>query len=74
MNEQKSSKHHCQSVPNNKKRKDSQMFAIIILGFGIGLEGIEQNKIYFGIYTPTAEYGMVMTQNEIYCDTVLEKN
>lgn len=50
------------------------MFAIIILGFGIGLEGIEQNKIYFGIYTPTAEYGMVMTQNEIYCDTVLEKN
>ncbi len=57
-------------------RKDSKMNAIFsilsLLGFGFGLEGIEENKIYIGTYTPKAEYGWIVTKDEIYLDTYYE--
>lgn len=40
---------------------------------GLGYEGYEDGKIYFGLYTPNAEYGYVVTNKEIYLDTVFEK-
>lgn len=51
------------------------MYAIVVMlcGFGIGYEGHDNGKYYFGVYTPSKEYGWVVTDKEIYLDTVLEK-
>ena len=49
------------------------VFLITFMGFGIGFEGMDENKMYFGTYTPTREYGWVVTDKEIYLDTILEK-
>lgn len=48
-------------------------FLITFMGFGIGFEGYDEGKMYFGAYTPTKEYGWVVTNKEVYLDTVLEK-
>ncbi len=45
-----------------------------MLGYGVGYEGYSENKHYFGVYTPDAEYGWVVTEKEIYLDTIFEKN
>ena len=45
-----------------------------IFGMFVGFEGYDNGKVYFGIYTPQCEYGYVITQNEIYLDTILEKS
>ena len=44
-----------------------------IFGMFVGFEGYDNGKVYFGIYTPQYEYGYVVTPNEIYLDTILEK-
>lgn len=49
------------------------IFLITFMGFGIGFEGCDEGKMYFGTYTPTREYGWVVTDREVYLDTVLEK-
>lgn len=49
------------------------VFLITFMGFGIGYEGHEDGKMYFGTYTPSREYGWVVTDNEVYLDSVLEK-
>lgn len=49
------------------------VFLITFMGFGIGFEGYDEGKMYFGTYTPTREYGWVVTDKEVYLDTVLEK-
>lgn len=46
---------------------------ILLSGYGMGYEGYKDNKIYFGLYTPYAEYGYVLTEKEIYLDTVYIK-
>ena len=42
-------------------------------GYGFGYEGYDSGKIYFGVYTPQAEYGWVVTDREIYLDTTFSK-
>jgi hypothetical protein len=60
---------------NESYFKREQMFTIaLFFGFGFGLEGIEDGKVYVGIYTPTVEYGYVITSEQVYLDTILEKN
>ena len=53
------------------------MYSLVVilgcLGYGCGYEGYENGKYYFGVYTPTREYGWVLTEKEIYLDVVLEK-
>lgn len=53
------------------------MLAVILalgsLGYGAGYEGFSDGKLYFGLYTPTAEYGWVLTEKEIYLDTIFTK-
>ena len=53
------------------------MFDVVLLitfmGFGVGYEGHSDGKLYLGTYTPSREYGWVVTDKEIYLDTVLEK-
>jgi len=50
------------------------MFTILtVLGMFVGFEGYDNGKVYIGIYTPQTEYGYVLTKNEIYLDTVLDK-
>ena len=46
---------------------------IFSLGYGIGYEGYSDHKWHIGTYTPNAEYGWVVTDREIYLDTVFEK-
>jgi hypothetical protein len=45
-----------------------------MFGYGVGYEGYSDGKLYVGTYTPKAEYGWVVTDREIYLDTILEKN
>lgn len=53
------------------------MFTITMLvglmGYGVGFEGYDNSKLYFGVYTPEVEYGWVVTNDDIYLDTILEK-
>ncbi len=49
------------------------LFSLCMVGYGAAYEGTDNGKYYFGVYTPTHEYGWVMTDSEIYLDTVLEK-
>lgn len=52
------------------------MFAVlyaVVLGYGFGYEGYDNGKYYLGVYTPSAEYGWIVTEKEIYLDTVFEK-
>jgi hypothetical protein len=50
------------------------MFTVLtVLGMFVGFEGYDNGKVYIGIYTPQTEYGYVLTKNEIYLDTVLDK-
>lgn len=42
-------------------------------GYGVGYEGYSSGKLYVGTYTPKVEYGWVVTDREIYLDTVFEK-
>lgn len=54
------------------------MFAILMmagmLGYGVGYEGYDDGKMYFGVYTPDTEYGWVVTDKEIYLDTIFKKD
>jgi len=43
------------------------------LSMFIGYEGYDNGKVYVGVYTPTTEYGYVITDKEIYLDTVYEE-
>ena len=52
------------------------MFALVMIvlsGYGMGYEGYENGKLYFGLYSPSTEYGYVLTEKEIYLDTVFRK-
>lgn len=53
------------------------MYTIFLLlstvGYGVGYEGYDDGKWYFGVYCPAVEYGWVLTEKEIYLDTILEK-
>lgn len=43
------------------------------LGYGCGYDGYENGKIYFSLLTPKTDYGIVVSEAEIYCDTIFEK-
>lgn len=49
-------------------------FCFVMMGYGVGLEGVEGNRVYLGAYTPTHEYGWVMEDGKIWLDVVMEKN
>ena len=45
-----------------------------LVGYGVGIEGFINGKLYIGAYTPQCEYGYVVTHNSIYLDTIYQKN
>ena len=47
---------------------------VTMLGMLVGFEGYDNGKVYVGIYTPNCEYGYVITQEEIYLDTIFSKD
>lgn len=53
------------------------MLALILavgsLGYGCCYDGYESGKYYFSILTPQADYGIVVSEEEIYCDTIFER-
>jgi hypothetical protein len=44
-----------------------------MLGYGVGYEGYDDGKWYFGAYTPSCEYGYVVTDKGIYLDTIFSE-
>lgn len=52
----------------------SWIMVLGLFGYGVGYEGCENGKYRFGVYTPSAEYGWVVTNREIYLDTVFSKD
>ena len=57
-----------------QKEGIQMMTLTMILGLFVGYEGYDNGKLYIGTYTPTCEYGWVITDGEIYLDTIYEKN
>ena len=51
----------------------SVLMIMWMFGYGAGYEGYDNGKIYVGTYTPTCEYGWVVTNKEIYLDTIYKK-
>lgn len=53
------------------------MYSVALLlgmaGFGVGYEGYKGGKVFVGVYTPKCEYGWVVTNKEIYLDTIFQK-
>ena len=53
------------------------MLAVLVLisslEYGLGYDGYENGKIYFSVLTPKIDYGIVVSETEIYCDTIFEK-
>ena len=50
------------------------MFTVVtLLSMFVGFEGYLNGKLYVGVYTPTCEYGYVITNSEVYLDTVYEE-
>ncbi len=49
-------------------------FALTFFGIGAGLEGIDDGKVYLGVYTQNREYGYVYSveENKVWLDTVYE--
>ena len=48
---------------------------LAVIGFSGGIEDINENKVHFGLYTNTREYGYVYNteSGEFYLDTVYIK-
>jgi hypothetical protein len=45
---------------------------VTLLSIFVGYEGYDDGKVYIGIYTPECEYGYVITDDEVYLDTMYE--
>lgn len=43
---------------------------IIISGYGFGYDGSQDNKHYFHVSTPKADYGFVLEDSGVSCDIV----
>lgn len=52
----------------------SLLMLAAMLGYGVGYEGYDDGKMYIGVYAGNMEYGWVVTEKEIYLDTVMEKH
>lgn len=49
------------------------LMALGSLGYGCGYDGYENGKLYFSLLTPQADYGIVVSEKEIYVDTIFER-
>lgn len=49
------------------------ILVLCMFGYGAGYEGYDDGKHHIGVYTPSCEYGWVVTGKEIYLDTILQK-
>lgn len=52
----------------------SLLMLAAMAGVSVGYEGYDDGKLYFGVYAGNVEYGWVVTEKEIYLDTVLDKS
>lgn len=52
----------------------SLLMLAAMAGVSVGYEGCHNGKMYFGVYTRDTEYGWVVTDKDIYLDTILKKD
>ncbi len=43
-------------------------------GYSFGYDGVLDEDHYFYITTPEVDYGIVVSDDKIYCDTIFYKN
>ena len=53
---------------------NSFILAFAVLGYGVGFEGVDGDKVYIGTYTPQVEYGWVVQNGGIRLDVEIRKN
>ena len=53
---------------------NSFILAFAVLGYGVGFEGVDGDRVYIGTYTPQKEYGWVVQNGEIRLDVEIQKN
>lgn len=46
----------------------------LLAGYGFSYDGFQDNKHYFQINTPEADYGWVLSESELYCDVINQRN
>lgn len=49
------------------------LLSLVFSGYGLWYDGCYENKHYFQINTPKVDYGIVVSEREVYCDTVFYK-
>lgn len=50
------------------------MFLLLMLtGYGFSYDGCVDDKYYFQINTPKTDYGIVVSADEVYCDTIYNR-
>jgi hypothetical protein len=49
------------------------VLTLLLAGYGLGYDGYEGGKHYLHVKTPAADYGIVVSDKEIYCDAIAEK-
>lgn len=50
------------------------ILTVLLAGYGFSYDGCHDSKHYFQVNTPKADYGWVMTETELYCDTIYQRN
>lgn len=53
---------------------NSFILAFAVLGYGVGFEGVNGDRVYIGTYTPQTEYGWVVQNGEVHLDVEIQKN
>lgn len=46
---------------------------LFLSNYGASYDGFSENKHYFQINTPKADYGIVLEDMNLYCDMIVEK-
>lgn len=54
------------------------MFLLMLLGFGVSIDGVDDGKLYMSVITPKTDYGYVAEINKgkpaFYCDMIYTRN
>ena len=64
----------CRQGKQWRKKMNGFILVLCMFGYGAGYEGYDDGKHHIGVYTPSCEYGWVVTDKEIYLDTIYQKN
>ena len=50
------------------------ILTVLLAGYGLSDDGLHESKHYFQVNTPNADYGWVLSESELYCDIIFQRN